>query len=98
LLERITNLEQFRAYFKNWKQSWYFAKSDDTDKLLKEIGYVNSRVYLNRDCVSLPNRRIYSRFIKTVVAKPYLERLSSDNGDKLKTVFLKLFLDEVQKK
>jgi trans-aconitate 2-methyltransferase len=97
LLERITNLDQFRAYFKNWKQSWYFAKSDDTDKLLKEIGYVNSRVYLNRDCVSLPNHRIYSRFIKTVVAKPYLELLSSDNGDKLKTAFLKLFLDEVKR-
>jgi hypothetical protein len=97
LLERITNLDQFRAYFKNWKQSWYFAKSDDTDKLLKEIGYVNSRVYLNRDCASLPNRRIYSSFIKTVVAKPYLECLSSDNGDKLKTAFLKLFLDEIKR-
>jgi trans-aconitate 2-methyltransferase len=95
LLERITKLDQFRAYFKNWNQSWYFAKSDDTDKLLKDIGYVNSRVYLKRDSVSLPNRRIYSRFIKTVVAKPYLERLSSDNGNKLKTDFLKLFLDEV---
>ena len=97
LLERITNLDQFRAYFKNWKQSWYFAKSDDMDKLLKEIGYVNSRVYLNRDSVTLPNRRIYSRFIRTVVAKPYLDHLSSDNGDKLKTAFLKLFLDEVKR-
>ena len=97
LLERITHLDQFRAYFKNWNQSWYFAKSDDTDKLLKEIGYINSRVYLNRDCVSLPNRRIYSRFIETVVAKPYLEHLSSNNGDKLKTAFLKLFLDTVKR-
>lgn len=95
LLERITHLDQFRAYFTDWRQSWYFAKSDDTDKLLKDIGYVNSRVDLKRDCVSLPNRRIYSGFIKTVVAKPYLERLSSDNGNKLKTDFLKLFLDEV---
>lgn len=97
LLERITNLNQFRAYFKNWKQSWYFAKSDDTDKLLKEIGYENRRVYSNRDCVILPNRRVYSRFIKTVVAKPYLECLSPDNGDKLQASFLKLFLDEVKK-
>jgi trans-aconitate 2-methyltransferase len=97
LLERITHLDQFRAYFTNWRQSWYFAKPDDTDKLLKEIGYVNNRVYLNIDYISLPNRRIYSRFIKTVVAKPYLERLSSDNGDKLKTAFLKLFLDEVKR-
>jgi hypothetical protein len=32
-----------------------------------------------------------------VVAKPYLECLSPDNGDKLKASFLKLFLDEVKK-
>jgi trans-aconitate 2-methyltransferase len=97
LLERIRQLDQFKAYFANWKQSWYFANPDDTDKLLKEIGYVNCRVYSNRDCITLPNRRIYSRFIKTVVAKPYLERLSTDNDDKLKTAFLELFLDEVKK-
>ena len=34
MLERITHLDQFRAYFTNWKQSWYFAKPDDIDKLL----------------------------------------------------------------
>jgi trans-aconitate 2-methyltransferase len=97
LLERITHLDQFKAYFKNWKQSWYFAKPDDTNKLLEEIGYVNTRVYSNSDCVILPNRHVYSRFVKTVVAKPYLECLSPDNGDKLKTAFLELFLDEVEK-
>jgi trans-aconitate 2-methyltransferase len=97
LLERIRHLDQFKAYFANWKQSWYFANPDDTNKLLKEIGYVNSRVYSNRDCVTLPNRRLYSRFIKTVVAKPYLERLSTDNDEKLKKAFLELFLDEVKK-
>ena len=97
LLERITHLDQFKAYFKNWKQSWYFAKPDDTNKLLEEIGYVNTRVYSNSDCVILLNRHIYSRFVKTVVAKPYLERLSPDNSDKLKTAFLELLLDEVEK-
>ena len=95
LLERITHSDQFKAYFTNWKQSWYFAKPDDTVKLLKEIGFVNVSVYLNRDCIILPNRHIYSRFIKTVVAKPYLDHLSLDGGDKVKTTFLKLFLDEI---
>jgi trans-aconitate methyltransferase len=97
LLERIRQLDQFKKYFTNWKQSWYFANPEDTDKLLKEIGYANSKVYSNRDCITLPNRRIYSRFIKTVVAKPYLERLSAGNGGKLRTAFLELFLDEVKK-
>jgi trans-aconitate 2-methyltransferase len=97
LLEQARQLNQFKAYFTNWKQSWYFANPEDTDKLLNEIGYVNSRVYSNRDCITLPNRHIYSRFIKTVVAKPYLDRLSTDNSDKLKTAFLELFLDQVKK-
>jgi trans-aconitate 2-methyltransferase len=97
LLERITHFDQFKAYFTKWKQSWYFAKPDDTNKLLEEIGYVNTRVYSNSDCIILPNRHMYSRFVKTVVAKPYLERLSPDNGGKLKTAFLELFLDEVKK-
>ena len=56
LLERITHLDQFKAYFTKWKQSWYFAKPDDTNKLLEEIGYVNTRVYSNSDCIILPNR------------------------------------------
>ncbi len=60
LLERTRQLDQFKAYFTNWKQSWYFANPEDTDKLLKEIGYVNNRVQLNRDYVILLNRRIYS--------------------------------------
>jgi trans-aconitate 2-methyltransferase len=97
LLERMTHLDQFIAYFTDWRQSWYFARSEETDRLLKEIGYENRRVYSNRDYIILPNRRVYSRFVKTVVAKPYLECLPPDNGDKLKAVFLKLFLDEVKK-
>ena len=100
MLERITHFDQFKAYFTDWKQPWYFANPDDTNKLLKEVGYVNATVHSNIDCVILPNRRIYSKFVKTVVMKSYLERLSQDNdedGDKLKTLFLELFLDEVEK-
>ncbi len=98
LLERIKYLDQFKEYFIDWKQPWYFAKPHDTIKLLKEIGYVNTTVYTNTDCVILPNRDTYSKFIKTVVMKSYLERLSGDNhGDKLKALFLELFLDEIEK-
>lgn len=44
LLERIMHLDQFKAYFTNWKQPWYFAKPNDTNKLLEEIGYVNQGI------------------------------------------------------
>jgi hypothetical protein len=94
------HLDQFKAYFTDWKQQWYFAKPHDTDNLLEEIGYVNRTVYLYSDCVILPNRRIYSKFVKTVVMKPHLERLLSgrndDENDKLRLCFLEVFLDEVE--
>ena len=57
MLERITHLDQFKEYFTDWKQPWYFAKPDDTNKLLQEIGYVNTRVSSNSNHVILPNRR-----------------------------------------
>ena len=101
ILERITHLDQFKKYFMDWKQPWYFAKPDDTSSLLKEIGYVNTTVYSSNDCIVLPDQQVYSKFVRTVVMKPYLELLFSynnDNDTKLKTLFLNLFLDEVKKR
>ena len=101
ILERIAHLDRFKEHFADWKHPWHFAKAKDTSKLLQEIGYVNAAVYYSDDCVTLPNRRIYSKFVKTVVMKSYLDHLSSDNDDyyiaKLKDLFLELFLDEVEK-
>jgi hypothetical protein len=64
MLERITHLDQFKEHFTDWKQPWYFARSDDTHKLLQEIGYVNTTVYSSSKHVLLPNHQIYSKFIK----------------------------------
>ncbi len=103
ILEQITHLDQFKEHFTEWKQPWYFAKAEDTNKLLQEIGYVNTEVYSSSDSVIFANRQIYSKFVKTVVLKSYLDYLSQDNDsgddriDKLKALFLKLFLDEVKK-
>jgi trans-aconitate 2-methyltransferase len=100
-LERIIRFDRFKEHFADWNQPWYFAKAEDTSKLLQEIGYVNVAVYYSDDCVTLPNRQIYSKFVKTVVMKSYLDHLASDSDnddtDSLKTLFLQLFLDEVEK-
>ena len=104
ILEQITHLDQFKEHFTEWKQPWYFAKAEDTNKLLQAIGYVNTEVYSSSDSVIFANRQIYSKFVKTVVLKSYLDYLSQDNDngdddriDKLKALLLKLFLDEVKK-
>ena len=95
LARRVTELNEFNEYFTNMYQSWYFAKPDDTSKLLGEIGYVSTKIHLHNDCVNLIDREIYSRFVKTVIMKPFLERLPDD--DKLKNRYLELFLQEVEK-
>ena len=102
MLERITQLDRFKRYFTDWKQSWYFANTEDTNKLLQEIGYVNTKVYSSSDCVVLSNRQVYSQFVKTVVMKPYLDHLSPDiydnDIDKLKATFLEVLLDQIDKR
>jgi trans-aconitate methyltransferase len=102
ILERIIHLDQFKEHFADWKQPWYFAKADDTNRLLQETGYVNTTVYSTSDCVILPKRQIYSKFVKTVVLKSYLDHLPPPDNDtdddiKLKALFLDVFLDEVEK-
>jgi len=64
-------LNEFNKYFKKMNQSWYFAKPDDTTRLLRKIGYVNIKLHLHNDSVTLTNREIYSRFVKTVIMKPF---------------------------
>ena len=95
LLRRVMKLNEFKVYFANMNQSWYFAKPDDTSKLLGKIGYVSTKVHLHNDCVNLADREIYSRFVKTVIMKPFLEHLPDD---KTRNRYLELFLDEVEKR
>jgi hypothetical protein len=49
--------------------------------------------------VNLIDREIYSRFVKTVIMKPFLEHLSDDDvdDDKLKNRYWELFLQEIEK-
>lgn len=100
LVEKITHLDQFKRYFVDWKQPWYFPTIDDTNKLFREIGYVNIKTYTDSDCVFLPDRQTYSKFVKAMVLRSYVDHLSQKNNsdiDKLKDLFLELFLNEIEK-
>ena len=46
LLRRVMKLNELKVYFANMNQSWYFAKPDDTSKLLGKIGYVSTKKIL----------------------------------------------------
>jgi trans-aconitate 2-methyltransferase len=93
LLHRVIRCNEFREYFGNMNCPWYFANPDDTRILLEKIGYINTKVHLHNDPVILTNREIYSKFVKTVIMKPFLERLPDDET---RNRYLELFLDEVE--
>jgi trans-aconitate 2-methyltransferase len=98
LLERVAHSHQFKPYFSGWNQPWHFANPEETDKLLKEAGYIKRKVYSIIDSIVLPNHNVYCKFIKTVVMKSYLEHLSiNDDDDILKTLFFDMFLYEIKK-
>lgn len=101
VLERIAHSHQFSSYFLNWKQSWHFAKPDETDKLLEEIGYINRNVYSTRGSAVFSNQDVYAKFLKTVIMKSYLEHLSvsnnNDDNTTLKGLFFNTFLNEIKK-
>ena len=95
-MRRIMELNKFKEYFRNMNQPWYFAKPCDTSKLLRKIVYINNKVHLHNSHITMINREVYSRFIKTVIIKPFLERLPDDG--KLRNKYLGSFLYEVGKK
>jgi hypothetical protein len=102
VLERIAHSPQFKAYFTDWRQPWHFAKPDETDRLLEEAGYVSRNVRSTKDSVVFPNRNVYTKFVKTVIMKSYLEHLSANNNnsnddERLKALFFDMFLDEIKK-
>jgi trans-aconitate 2-methyltransferase len=93
LMNQIRGLSEFEAYFVNWKEPWYFAKPEDTEKLLKQIGFKNIKVYLSDGTTTFTNRTSYSSFVETAIIKPFLEYLPNEQ---IKRSFLKTFLDNIE--
>jgi len=77
ILNKVCESKEFNNYFGNnkgediWKQTWYFAKKEDTEKMLKEIGFSNIEVLLEKKVVKFHDKEDYFLFIKTIVLRPY---------------------------
>jgi hypothetical protein len=89
----MIKLDDFESHFHDWAEPWYFAKPEDTEKLLREIGFENIRVFLSDGTTSFADCKSYSDFVSTVIMRPYLENLPKKQ---LKHRFLRLFLDRVE--
>jgi trans-aconitate 2-methyltransferase len=96
-LEKVRKSKRFNQYFENWKIPWNFASSEDTIKILNEIGFKDVQANLEEKKAKFRNLQEYILFMKTVVMKPYLSYLSTtdNNNNKIKNLFIDEFLNEL---
>ena len=99
ILNKVSESKEFNNYFYNnkgediWKQTWYFAKKEDTEKILHEIGFRNIQIFLEDREAKFHNKEEYFLFIKTIVLIPYLKYLPNDI---LKDKFAKSVIQEIE--
>ena len=100
IFNTVSKSKEFYNYFYNnnkgediWKQTWYFAKKEDTEKILQKIGFRNIKVFLEDREAKFINKEEYFLFIKTIVLIPYLKYLSNDI---LKDKFAKSVIQEIE--
>jgi trans-aconitate methyltransferase len=92
---KIMQSDQFKGYFANWTQSWYFPKPEDTKRLLQKIGFRDSQIYLSNQTITFPNLECFRLFAKTVITKPFLNYFHDDDGKKHH--FVEGFIDELRR-
>ena len=85
--------DQFKEYFVYWKQSWYFPKPDETERLLQKAKFRNIQVNLSKRNTSFSDRESFAIFVKTVIMKPFLGHLR--DAEK-KEQFVEVFLNEFE--
>ena len=100
ILNKVSESKEFNNYFCNnkgediWKQTWYFAKKEDTEKIIQEIGFRNIQIFLEDREAKFHNKEEYFLFIKTIVLIPYLKYLPNDI---LKNKFAKAVIQEIER-
>jgi hypothetical protein len=65
IFNKVRKSKEFYNYFCNdkgedtWSGPWYFAKKEDTEKMLKEIGFSSIQVFLENREYKFPNKEEY---------------------------------------
>ncbi|HKO39679.1 MAG TPA: methyltransferase domain-containing protein, partial [Nitrososphaeraceae archaeon] len=100
IVNKVSESKEFNNYFYNnnkgeniWKQTWYFAKKEDTERILQEIGFRNIQVFVEDREAKFNNKEEYFLFLKTIVLIPYLKYLPNDM---LKDNFAKSVVEEIE--
>lgn len=97
ILESIRMKKEFGQYFRNWKHPWNFPSSTETNSILKSIGYRKIHTDLTRKTALFRSFEDYRLFMKTVVMKPYLSYLPSNDNNLTRDLFIDLFMKQIKR-
>jgi hypothetical protein len=75
----------------------YFPKPEDTKRLLQEIGFRDSQIYLSNQTITFHNLESFRLFVTTVITKPFLDYFHVDDDDGKKHQFVEGFIDELKR-
>lgn len=76
--EAVMALPAFADFYREWREPWNFAEPDATARLLRAVGFADTRCWLEETPVTFPDDETYRAFMKTVVLRPHLARLPDD--------------------
>lgn len=86
--------DQFREYFVNWKQSWYFPERDETEQLLQKTRFKDIQVNLLKLTTTFSGRESFAIFSRIVIMNTFLDYLP--DVKKKKDQFVNAFLMEFE--
>lgn len=91
IIFKLMQSKQFKDYFVNWKQSWYFPEADQMERLLEKAKFRDIQINMSKRAMSFSDRDQFALFVKTVIMKPFIGYLPEDME---KEQFLNAFLNE----
>ncbi len=94
IFDRVKDLPKYSNYFSQWRIDRNYAKPEETENILKEIGYKDINVYITEAQASFNSRNDYFIYLKTVDLRPYLKYLPSEQ---LQNEFVDTILSYMEK-
>jgi len=96
-LESIRKEKAFVQYFRDWKDPWYFPSTTETNSILKTTGFREIRTEMTKKIAIFQGFEEYRLFMKTVVMKPYLSYLPSDDNNPTRNLFIDSFMKQIKR-
>ncbi|MDN5847999.1 MAG: hypothetical protein L0H53_17195 [Candidatus Nitrosocosmicus sp.] len=88
---------EFIGYFLDWEDPWNFASAEETFSIVERVGFKKIQAGLTKKIAEFSSFEEYRLFMKTVIMKPYLSYLPSDNNNQITDAFMDCFLRRQKK-